>query len=244
MHIHFVEDVEDRNKAAGEVIEALLQEVLTGGRKRVAGVPDTRSGEPGDHGGKVEILTGLRIEKSTAGPGGQLELLGRALADSFGIAITPDLRREDGAMSLIDIVANRLSNQMIGDGERRESGVGQDAPAFLTVVVGRGGLIDIEVVTPTCELQTVEAHLFGKRSEFSEGKIGPLAGEKSYRSGHVDMQQKSEEHDKQKNVPRANRRCFCAERPKRQGIVLYGTQIRFRFRAGSGVTGDTRASPL
>jgi hypothetical protein len=28
-----------------------------------------------------------------------------------------------------------------------------------------------------------------------------LAGEKSDRSGHVDMQQKSGEHDKQKNVP-------------------------------------------
>jgi hypothetical protein len=44
-------------------------------------------------------------------------MLRRALADTFGISIFPDMRWENRLMSFIDIIANRLSNQMVGDRE-------------------------------------------------------------------------------------------------------------------------------
>ena len=103
-------------------------------------------------------------------------------------------------MTLIDEIADGLTNQMVGNSERRETGISQNAPAFLAVVCRFGSLVDVEMVAPTGELQSVEAHLFGERRKFRERKIGPLAGEESYRSGHSYMQQNSPDRDKYKNT--------------------------------------------
>ena len=43
----------------------------------------------------------------------------RTLPDRFGVSISPDLRWKDRFMPFIDIVANRLSDQMARDRERR-----------------------------------------------------------------------------------------------------------------------------
>jgi hypothetical protein len=103
-------------------------------------------------------------------------------------------------VTLVNEIADCLTNQMVGNSECRETGVSQNAPAFLAVICRFGGLVDVKMVAPTGELQSVEAHLFGERRKFRERKIGPLAGEESYRSGHSYMQQNSPEHDKYKNT--------------------------------------------
>ena len=87
-------------------------------------------------------------------------------------------------MPLIDVIADGLPNQMIGDRERRKTGVGQDPPTFLAIVFRFGCSVYVKMVTPTGELQAIEAHFPGERCEFGERKIGPLAGEESYWSSH------------------------------------------------------------
>ena len=142
----------------------------------------------------------LGVEKSAACACSQFQLFGSALADTLGITISPDHWGENGLVTLIDEIADRLTNQMIGDSKCGEAGISQNAPTLLTVVGRFGSLVDVKMVAPTGELQSVEAHLFGKRRKFRERKIGPLAGEESYRSGHSYMQQNSPDRDKYKNT--------------------------------------------
>lgn len=87
-------------------------------------------------------------------------------------------------MPLINVIADGLPNEMIGDRERRETSVGQDPPAFLAIVFRFGCTVYVKMVTPTGEFEAIEAHFPGERCEFGERKIGPLAGEESYWSSH------------------------------------------------------------
>ena len=50
-------------------------------------------------------------------------------------------------------------------------------PLLAHIRFARRRRIDIKVIPPTGELQTVVAHLVGKRGKFLERKVGPLAGE-------------------------------------------------------------------
>ena len=197
-------------------------------------MPDTRAAEAVDHGRKIQVAMRLGVEKSPAGACGQFKLFGSALADTLGITISPNHWGKNGLVTLIDEIADGLTNQVVGNSERREPGISQNAPAFLAVIGRFGSLVDVKMVAPTGELQSVEAHLFGERRKFCERKIGPLAGEESYRSGHSYMQQNSPQHDKYKkhsfhsaSAGRTRDRgiratCFLGEkRPKFEAIVLY-----------------------
>jgi len=56
---------------------------------------------------------------------------------------------------------------------------------FIVDVIGLGqGAIDFKVVAPAGELDTVIAHGFNFGSQFSKGKIGPLAGKQGDGSWH------------------------------------------------------------
>lgn len=87
-------------------------------------------------------------------------------------------------MPLINVIADGLPNEMIGDRERRKTGVGQNPPAFLAIVFRFGCTVYVKMITPTGELEAIKAHFLGERCEFGERKIGPLAGEESYWSSH------------------------------------------------------------
>src|SRR5262245_59634164 len=114
IYVNFVEDVQNRNESARKVVEAFLQEGLAGGRKCVACVPNTRATKAGDHGGKIQVAMRLRVEKAAAGAGGQFQLFGSALVDTLGITIPPDRWGENSLVTLIDEIADRLTNQMVG----------------------------------------------------------------------------------------------------------------------------------
>jgi hypothetical protein len=123
----------------------------------------------------------LGVEKTPAGACGQLKLFGSAASDTLGITISPNRWGKNRLMTLINEIADCLTDQMVGNSE----GIGPaSVDQFLAVICGFGGLVDVEMVAPTGTLQSVEAHFFGERRKFRERKIGPLAGEESYRSGH------------------------------------------------------------
>lgn len=83
-------------------------------------------------------------------------------------------------VAFVDIVANRLAHEVIGNRVTLQAVVSEELPLFLDVFgVDR---IDVEVVAPAGELKAVIAHFFGQWGEFFERKIGPLAGEQCDRT--------------------------------------------------------------
>ena len=54
----------------------------------------------------------------------------------------------------------------------------------MDVFFAGGGGIDVEVVSPAGEFESVVAHFFCERGEFFEGEVGPLAGEEGDGTRH------------------------------------------------------------
>ncbi|MDQ0597730.1 hypothetical protein QF037_002075 [Streptomyces canus] len=78
-----------------------------------------------------------------------------------------------------DGVADGLTDQVVGDGPALQA-------VFLQELVARGevrrvgeGLVDLEVVAPAGEFQSVVAEVAGQTADLFEGKVGPLAGERA-----------------------------------------------------------------
>ncbi len=93
VHIGLVEGVEDGQPALGEILEAFFIILLRGRREGIDRVPDRGTGEAVDHGGEfvLAVAVGLGIEKRAGGLGGEDHFFGGAFADTFGIAIAPDI---------------------------------------------------------------------------------------------------------------------------------------------------------
>src|ERR1700757_131320 len=112
VNVQRVERVQDWQKALSEIIETFLQELLARWRKSVTGVPDRRTGKPADHRRKTQILVRFGVEEISAGSRRNFHIFRRALTHTFGMAISPDLRRQDCLMTFIDVVANCLAYQV------------------------------------------------------------------------------------------------------------------------------------
>src|SRR5258708_2830691 len=140
-------------------------------------MPDARPSEA-VHDGRwflFSMVVGLCVHKSPRGFSRAGELLRRPFAHPFGIAVTPNVRRPDGPVSLVDEIAYCLADEMTGNRAARQTVRPQQLPFALKVFFRRNRLIDIEVVAPAGEFDAVVAHLFCERRQFFEGKVGPLA---------------------------------------------------------------------
>ena len=80
-------------------------------------MPDAGATETGHHRRELQPLGGFGIDKVACCLGRFFHLFRGALADPFRVPIFPDVGRHDRLVPLIDIVANRLPNQMVGDRE-------------------------------------------------------------------------------------------------------------------------------
>ena len=176
--ISLVERIEDRGPAFREVGEPGVPVFLRSWRESVDGMPDRGTGEAVDGdavGGFREARLG--IEKRAGGLCGERHFLRSAATDALGLAIAPDIGRENGFVADVDRVTNGLADEVARDREAGETMVGEEFPFFANVGFRRSGLVDIEVVAPARELDAVVAHLFHKRGEVGEREVGPLAGE-------------------------------------------------------------------
>jgi hypothetical protein len=185
--VELLEGLEDRAEALGEIGEAGIPIRLRGRREGVDRVPDGRAGEAVDDRGKVvlgAVAAGLGVEERARGLGRGDHLLGGPLAHALGVAVAPDVGRQDGLVALVDVVADRLADEVAGDGVAGQAVVLEERPLVVDVFLARGGGIDIEVVAPAGELDTIVAHLLDERGEFFEGEVGPLAGEQGDGTGH------------------------------------------------------------
>ena len=139
--------------------------------ERVDQVPDRRAGKPVDdlH---AEVLGGLGTghHLPDAPLTDLLRLIGQLVG---GKAVAAGIVR----------VQHQLALQMHGDGPHVESMLRQDGP--LPGAVGRiGGLLDIEVVTPTGQLEAFVAPAGGLLGQRGQWGVGPLAGKESHGSSH------------------------------------------------------------
>ncbi len=113
--IDFFEYVKDGCPPISEVFVSIIQILLRGRRKGVEGVPDRRSCEAVNHGMNDGVVrTG--IEKFTCCARGLFHFLSGTLADTFRIAVAPDIGGEDGLVALVDQVTDRLADEVIRDG--------------------------------------------------------------------------------------------------------------------------------
>ena len=169
-----VEDVDDRAPAFREVGVAMLDRLPVVRREGVEQVPDARSREP-------VHLRDAELGRRTGRVG---DLLGRALADSLGVAVAPELGGEDRTVALVDRVADALADEMCRDRKALEAMTVEDLPARIGVAGVGERLADVEVVAPASELEPVEAPAGSLLGELLERQVGPLAGEKRDRACH------------------------------------------------------------
>ena len=87
-------------------------------------------------------------------------------------------------MALVDVVADRLADQVGGDGEDAAGRVLSSRARLRRRSSRVVGLVDLEVVAPAGEFQAVVAEGLGLLAHGLDGQVGPLAGEQCYGSCH------------------------------------------------------------
>src|SRR5918911_3319519 len=174
-HALLVEDVDDRVPAVGELAVAGLDGVPVVGREGIQQVPDGRAREAVDL-GDAEAPGGAR---------GVHELLGGALPDALGIAVTPDAWREDAPVPLIDEpVGHALADEVVADGPAAQA-VLLEERASPGHVGGVGqGFVYLEMVTPAGELEAVVAPAPGQKGQLGNRNVRELSREQGNRSYH------------------------------------------------------------
>ncbi len=88
-------------------------------------------------------------------------------------------------MPLVDPVAHRLPDEMRADRPDVQMVALEDLLARAAVVRVLQRLVDLEVIAPAGELETVEAPRAGLGCEVFDRQVGPLAGEERDGAGHV-----------------------------------------------------------
>jgi hypothetical protein len=169
-----LEHVDDRAPALREVLVAALDLVEVVRREGVELVPDRRAGEAVDD---ADAELGGRA-------GRVLHAIGRAPADALGLAVAPDVGREDRAVPLVDRVADGLADEMRPDREALEPVPPEQLAPAVRVAGLRDRAVDLEVVAPARELEPVEPPSGRLRRELVQGQVRPLAREECHRTSH------------------------------------------------------------
>lgn len=87
-------------------------------------------------------------------------------------------------MPFIDQITNGLADEMARDRLARKAVFSQQGPFLFDVIGLSEGTIDLKMITPAGEFNTVISHFPDEREQFGEWKISPLAGEKGDGSWH------------------------------------------------------------
>ena len=151
-HALGVEHVDDRAPALREVLRSRARSR----RSRWAGTSRAcaRSAEP------VKPFTWVTPSRAAA-RARVLHPLGGALPDALGIAVAPDLGREDRLVPCVDRVADGLADEVGADREAVQVVALEHLLDRAHVAVLRERPVDLEVVAPAGELEPVEAPLAG-----------------------------------------------------------------------------------
>src|SRR5512133_3669909 len=175
LHIDLQIFIEYWQPAFSEIMISICDHLIGNRRKRIQQMPDGTTCEP------YYSLYAQHLCSFSC-----LNNFGRSsFPYTFRFSIAPDMSRQDGFVSFIDQVTYRLSNQMCGDRMHLQFVRRKGSSSFITIIFGR--LVYFKVVSPAGELKSIKAKFVGFFTYFHEGKIGPLAGKKGYRTCHYGM---------------------------------------------------------
>src|SRR5258707_4239529 len=90
--------------------------------------------------------------KSGSGTRGVFDLIGGTLADAFRLAITPNVRRKNVLVPLVDRITHRLTDEVIADRPALQPVFFQDGMTRPHIGVVRKCLAYVEVVAPAGQL--------------------------------------------------------------------------------------------
>ena len=110
-------------------------------------MPDRRAGE----------AVHLRDAELRRSPRRVLHPLGRPVVNTVRIAVTEHLGRQNRPVALVDAVADRLADEVRADRPHVQTVPLEERTLLLGVPAVGDRLVDLEVVAPARELETVEA---------------------------------------------------------------------------------------
>jgi hypothetical protein len=110
-------------------------------------MPDRAAGKTVDD-FNAELLCGLRGIDNT---------FGRPLANTLGVAVTPDVLRQNRLVTFIDIIADGLAYKMRRDCKDLQTVVYKKLTLGLAITIITKSLIDFEVVAPAGQFKPIIA---------------------------------------------------------------------------------------
>ena len=87
-------------------------------------------------------------------------------------------------MPRIDAIAHRLSDQVRAERPALETVPAEQVAEISSVLILGQNAIDLEVVSPACELETVESPRAALGRQVGKRQVGPLACEQRDRTSH------------------------------------------------------------
>jgi hypothetical protein len=84
----------------------------------------------------------------------------------------------------IDAIAHRLSDQMRAERPAAKPIPAEEVAELSSVLLLGKHTVDFEVVSPACELETVESPSAARRRQVGQRQVGPLAGEQRHSTRH------------------------------------------------------------
>ncbi len=101
-----------------------------------------------------------------------------------GVAVAPNVVGQDRLVALVDVVQHRLADQMSADRVALQPEIVQQLPFPFAVVVFLQCLVDLKVIAPASQFDSVVAELGRRASHLIDRQVGPLAGKKRDGSRH------------------------------------------------------------
>ena len=96
-------------------------------------------------------------------------------AHAFRGAVSPDVRRKNGFVALVNKVAHRLTDQVIADRPDFQAVFCKQIMPALAISVVRQCLAYLEMISPTGQFEAVVSPLGSFLGERFQGHVGPLS---------------------------------------------------------------------
>ena len=164
--------IEDRLEAGGKIFETSFDLARQYRRERINKVPDAGSSEAVDY----------RHSETGGGLSRFDQFFSRTLPHAFRVTVAVNIIRKDRLVALVNIVANRLTDKMGGNGKTFHTSFVKGPALGVAIRLIRFGYL--KVVAPAGKFDAIIAERLRFLHNGGEGHVGPLAGEECDRTGH------------------------------------------------------------
>ena len=103
-----------------------------------------------------------------------------------GLPSPQTTRRQDALVAGVDVVEHALADQVVRDGEQLQVVLFEQVAFAAAVGVVGDGLVDLEMVAPAGQFESVVAEVAGLFAQRFQRQIGPLTGKERDGASHCD----------------------------------------------------------